>query len=158
MNAYLLALLSFILIFMEFYLPGAILGIIGGLLLFVSYFVLISEGANILEVVLFIGVTLTLLTLLIRYLLWSIPREKKGIYSSGSQQGYVSSSYDKDAIGKEGIVLTDLRPGGFIVLEGGQHPAISITGYIDKGQRVKVIGGEGESLLVKGIELSKDEL
>ena len=34
-------------------------------------------------------------------------------------------------------------------MEGRQHPAISVSGYIPKGENVSVIGGEEQSLIVK---------
>lgn len=156
MIPYIMASFGILLIFLEFYLPGAILGISGAFLLLFSYFALIREGAGPIEILLFILVTIGAVTLLIRYLLWAIPREKRGIYLSGDQAGYVSSTFDKNAIGKKGIVATDLKPGGFIIVNGSQQAAISLSGYIEKGNQVFVISGEGDSLLVKGIDLSKD--
>jgi len=47
--------------------------------------------------------------------------------------------------------LTDLKPGGYILVEGKQHQALSNTGYIVKGKEVKIIGGQEESLIVKQI-------
>ncbi|MCB1113654.1 MAG: serine protease [Chlamydiia bacterium] len=149
MNAYLLAVLALLMIFLEFFLPGGILGAIGGLILLWSYFTLIQEGASALEVGLFIAGTLVLLGGLIRFALWKIPKDKRGIYLGGDQEGYRSAKYDAEAIGKVGEAQTDLRPGGFIVVEGKRHAAISLSGYIDKGSQVKVISGEGESLMVK---------
>lgn len=151
MNPYIAAIIGILLIYFEFYLPGAILGTLGGLAILWSYFLLIDSGAGPFEILTFIGVTLALVVLVVRYALWSIPREKggRGIYLSGDQEGYVSSSYDMQAIGKEGEVLTDLKPGGFIIVDGIQQPAISLSGYIVKGEKVKVISGDGDNLIVK---------
>lgn len=125
------------------------MGVSGGIILLWSYLVFIREGAGGLEVFLFILGTLILTALAVKLALWCIPRNKLGIYLSGDQEGYVSSSYDRAAIGKEGEVLTDLKPGGFILVEGKQMSAISLTGYLEKGKRVIVVSGEGEALLVK---------
>ena len=62
------------------------------------------------------------------------------------------SKFEKHAIGKIGIVLTDLKPGGFILIEGKQHQAISQSGYITKGEEVIVVSGQEESLLVKKVK------
>ena len=151
MNAYLLLFIGLLFVFLEFYLPGAVLGAIGGVLIVTSYIVLIQDGAGATEFLLFLAGSLVAVVLLIRFALWKIPRAKKGhgIYLAGDQEGYVASSFDKTAFGKEGTVLTDLKPGGFILIEGKPHPAISLSGYIEKGQKIKVITGEGESLIVK---------
>ncbi len=42
-----------------------------------------------------------------------------------------------------------MKPGGQVVIEEKKHSAISLSGYITKGNKVKVVGGEGESLTVK---------
>lgn len=151
MSAYLLLFMGLLLIFLEFYFPGIVLGVSGALLMLGSYIVLIQEGAGGLEFFLFFIGSLLALMLLIRFALWKIPRAKKGrgIYLAGDQEGYQASSYDATAIGKEGTVLTDLKPGGFILIEGKPHPALSLSGYIEKGKTVKVLSGEGESLNVK---------
>ncbi|QLH37527.1 MAG: hypothetical protein HWD61_05345 [Parachlamydiaceae bacterium] len=45
--------------------------------------------------------------------------------------------------------MTDLKPGGFIIVDGKQQPAISKEGYLSKGTKVKVIGGEESNLIVR---------
>lgn len=149
MTPYILAAIGLLAIYIEFFLPGGILGIIGGIMIFWSYYAMLTSGAGGVETLLFILGTLAILVLLIKYALWKIPRDKDGIYLAGDQEGYRSSSFDKTAIGKEGIAETDLKPGGFIEVEGNRHAAISLTGYIEKGNKIKVISGEGESLMVK---------
>lgn len=157
MTPYLLLLVGLFLIFIEFYLPGAILGTLGGVLMVASYIALIQRGASATEFLLFLVGSLVALYGLIRFAIWKIPRAKKGrgIYLAGDQEGYVASSFDQNAIGREGTVLTDLKPGGFILIEGKPHPAISLSGYIEKGEKIKVLSGEGESLIVKLKESSK---
>lgn len=68
------------------------------------------------------------------------------------QTGYQASEYDTSAIGKKGVVLADLKPGGYILVEGKQHPAISISGYIPKGEEVEIVGGQEQSLMVKKLQ------
>ncbi|MFO8235801.1 MAG: NfeD family protein [Bacteroidales bacterium] len=55
-------------------------------------------------------------------------------------EGYigVDSSYSS-MVGKEGIAFTVLRPGGKVEIEGDVYDAISELGFIDKGEKVKVI-------------------
>lgn len=70
-------------------------------------------------------------------------------HEQDASEGYVASKFDAAAIGKHGTVLTDLRPGGYILVDGEKHQAISIEGYIFRGSEVEVIGGQEESLMVK---------
>jgi membrane-bound serine protease (ClpP class) len=136
-------------IFLEFYLPGAILGTIGGILL-VASILLVADSENIIFTALYTISVVASVVAIIKYALWKIPRGRQSdsIYSNDSQVGYYASSFDLDAIGKEGIVLSDLKPGGFIEIEGIQLPAISESGYIVKGEHVLVLRGEGDSLIV----------
>ena len=146
--------IGLIMIFLEFYLPGAILGTIGGILL-VSSILLAADSENLLFTVLYTFFVVASVVALIKYALWKIPRgrHKDSIYSDDSQVGYYASSYDLDAIGKKGVVLSDLKPGGFIEIEGNQLPAISESGYIAKGESVLVLRGEGDSLIVTKIKV-----
>ncbi len=154
MNAYLLLIFGLILVYLEFYLPGAILGILGSALLLASIMIFIVEHDSWISILLFIIALFSLLTLLIKFALWQIRNAKpnSSIYLSSSQEGYKASHFDETAIGKKAIVLSDLKPGGFILIDGKQLQAISETGYIEKGSEVIVIGGQETSLIVKQFE------
>lgn len=151
MNPFLLVLIGMILVLIEFFLPGAILGVLGGILILAGVFIFASESLSPWEIVLFVSAIAIILGLLIRFAVWWIARSKPqySIYSDDSQEGYYASSYDVNAIGKIGTVIADLKPGGYILIDGKQHPAISISGYIAKGKEVIVIGGQEQSLMVK---------
>lgn len=151
MIPFLLVFLGLILIFFEFYLPGAILGILGGIFILIAIILFASQSSSIWAVILFIIGCALAVGLLIRFAIWRIVHAKPqySIYSDKNQEGYQASGYDVSAIGKTGIVVADLKPGGYIVIEGHQHPAISTTGYIAKGEYVIVIGGQEQSLIVK---------
>ena len=146
---YALWLVGLLLIFLEFYLPGAILGILGGVLLLASIYQYVSQGTLIGSLFFVTGVIASV-ALLIRFTLWRIRTSKSAysIYSNADQKGYVASEFDKNAIGKIGIVSSDLKPGGYIKIEGKQHQALSESGYVVKGTEVLVIGGQEESLIV----------
>lgn len=150
MNPYILLGIGLILIFLEFYLPGAILGTLGAIFVIGSYVVMAKNG-SLPEFLFFLGGSFIAIYALIRFALWRIPRASPGtsIYLKGDQEGYIASTFDQSAIGKTGVVLTDLKPGGYILVDGTQHQAQSVVGYITKGEKVKVIAGEGDSLLVQ---------
>ncbi len=143
--------LGLLLVFFEFYLPGAILGVAGGAFIITSIILFASQSNSPLAITLFILGAAVSVGLLIRFALWRIVSAKPeySIYSYKDQEGYQASSYDQNAIGKTGIVLSDLKPGGYILVEGKQHQAISIVGYVPKGTEVIVISGQEESLIVK---------
>ncbi len=152
MTAYILLFLGLFLILLEFFLPGAIMGVLGGVALLASIF-LFAQTHAWWAVLLFTLMIIICVTLLIRFALWRIVHAKPGysIYLRQDQEGYQASSFDASAIGKIGEVMSDLKPGGYIIIEGKQHQAISLTGYISKGEKVKVVSGQEESLIVKSI-------
>ncbi len=153
-SPYILLVLGYLLIFLEFYLPGAVLGILGGILLFISLLLFIVEGGTFLGSALYLVLVLAGLIILVKFTMWRIRSAKPGssIYSNDAQTGYVASSFDATAIGKKGIVDTDLKPGGHIIVDGRRHQAISLSGYITKGSEVHVVDGQEESLLVTAIK------
>ena len=151
MNPFILLAIGFLMIFIEFYLPGAILGTVGGVLILLSLILFASQTDSALAVILYTVATAVGLGFLIKYALWKIrhTRPDYSIYSSDAQNGYQASEYDHSAIGKTGIVQSDLKPGGYILIDGVQHQALSQAGYLVKGSEVIVIGGQEESLIVK---------
>jgi membrane-bound serine protease (ClpP class) len=154
MNPFLLAFIGLLLILFEFYLPGAIMGILGSLLLIASVVLFALQTSSLLALSLFvIGVVITII-LVIRFALWRIVHAKPdySIYLHKDQEGYQASSFDKTLIGKTGVVLSDLKPGGYILVEGQQYQAISVSGYITKGNLVSIIGGQEESFIVQFIK------
>lgn len=154
MSPFILLAIGFLLVFLEFYLPGAIMGIAGGGFILASLILFAMQTSSPLAITVFVvGICLGLV-LLVKFAIWRIRTAKpqRSIYSNASQDGYQAVSYDASAIGKEGIVLTDLKPGGFILVEGKQQPAISKEGYLSKGTKIKVIGGEESNLIVRMFE------
>lgn len=151
MVPFILLAVGLLLIFLEFFLPGGIMGTIGALVVLGSIVLFAMETDSGLLVVLFTTASILAVVLLFRFALWRIKHGEAGstIYSDDAQEGYVASAFDETVIGKIGLVSSDLKPGGHILIEDKRHSAISLSGYITKGEKVKVVGGEGVSLTVK---------
>jgi len=138
------------LIFIEFYVPGAIIGTMGGLLVLASLIVFIIQTDSPLAALAYtLGIAVAS-WYLVKFAMWRIrnTRPENSIYSDSSQVGYQASSYDHSAVGKVAVVFSDLKPGGYILVDGKQLQAISQTGYITKGSEVMIVGGQEESLIV----------
>lgn len=151
MSPFTFLVIGFLLVFLEFYLPGAIIGITGGVFILLSLIIFAMQTGSILAVSLFIVGIFVSLIVLVKFAIWRIRTAKpqRSIYSNDAQVGYQAVSFDASAIGKEGTVLTDLKPGGFVIVEGKQHSAISQEGYLSKGTKIKVISGEESNLIVR---------
>lgn len=69
------------------------------------------------------------------------------------EEGFVGvESSQKELIGKTGIASTDLRPSGKVEIEDETYDAKSEIGYIEKGQKVKVIDFKSGQLYVMKAE------
>ncbi|PKP03257.1 MAG: serine protease [Bacteroidetes bacterium HGW-Bacteroidetes-6] len=67
-----------------------------------------------------------------------------------SSKGYIASEQTyHELIGKAGIAYTVLRPSGKIVIDDEQYDATAMVGYIEKNERVKVVGYENMQLIVR---------
>lgn len=150
-TALVLLIVGLLAILLEFFLPGGIFGAIGALFIIGSIVVFAMDSESILLTILYLVATGVAIFLLIKFALWKIRHGEPGktIYSDKDQEGFTASSWDRSMQGKEATVSSDLKPGGHILIDGKQYSAISQSGYISKGEKVVVIGGEGESLQVK---------
>lgn len=149
--AILLLVIGLLAVLIEFFLPGAIFGAIGVLFIITALVVFFQSSDSVLASMLFLIATLAGIIATIKFALWRIRASSGSLYLKGDQKGYVASEWDHTLIGKRGVVLSDLKPGGHILIEGVKHPALSKSGYITKGEEIIVIDGEGDSLIVQKV-------
>lgn len=156
MLPYLILLIGLFLIFLEFFLPGAVLGILGGVAVVAAVINYAMNTASPIYALLFFLLAVAAVYFTIKFAIWKVKNATKdfSVYSEDNQEGYVASSFDKASIGKVGVVMTDLKPGGQVLVDGKRQTAISQSGYLVKGTEVIVVGGQEESLIVK--EYTKD--
>ncbi|MBA3238612.1 MAG: serine protease [Parachlamydiaceae bacterium] len=153
MTAFILLLIGFALIFLEFFLPGAVMGIIGGILVIASIAAFAAESTSVISIIVYVTAVFVGLVIIANLAIKRMQKTapKQTICSDANQDGYVASSFDSKAIGKRGVVLSDLKPGGYILVEGEKFQALSVSGYMSKGAEVEVIAGQEESLIVKQV-------
>jgi membrane-bound ClpP family serine protease len=145
----LLALAGLSLVFLEFFLPGAVLAVLGTLAILVSlgiFFVQYPLPWGIL----YLSVLLLAIFAVCKLALWRVRRSSKAghFYLGEDQEGYAASSFDQSLIGKEGTVSTELKPAGHITVGGQLCQALSESGFISKGAAVQIVGGKGSHLIV----------
>jgi membrane-bound serine protease (ClpP class) len=141
----LLAVLGLLAIFLEFWLPTAIMAIFGlGLVVgSISYAFMISWKW---------GIVLTQfeiisLIFVIRFALKVLKKRKVCLVAD--QENFKGCSFQENCLGKEAEVIKDLKPSGVIEIEGKHFQALSEGDYLKKGAKVTVIGGEGFHLIVR---------
>lgn len=149
--AVLLLCLGFLLVFIEFFIPGIVIGVMGGILIIGSIVLFAIESNSILATLAFIAASVVAFVLLVKFALWKMQNSSPdySVYSADNQEGFYAAKKLPDVVGKSAIAMTDLRPGGYVNIEGHRIQAISKSGYITKGSEVEIIGNEEESLIVK---------
>lgn len=132
-------------------MPGLITGIFGFLLIVTSIvyaFIKLGTTVGVFSILISISFYVALLLAIRKLGLWRrfVLNEKtnwKAIKTFETQNGL---------IGKEGVALTDLKPSGFIFVEGKKIDASSYGEFIPKNSRVKIILIDGIKITVKKIE------
>jgi len=151
MNVAILIVLGLVLIAVDFYLPGFVLGTIGvALMLFalgISYRAYGLDAALVLfvvEVALGIGVGYASIRL--------FPKTAAGkkMILAEAQTGVRAQDEKRqeDWIGREGVALTVLRPAGVAIIDGKRLDVVAESGMIEGGTAIKVIAVHENRLVV----------
>ncbi len=149
----LLFLVGVILIGCEVFLPGGIIGAIGGAMMIAGIVLSYSEfgptGALFSTV---IAIALVTLALFLEFRILPKTRMGRRLFLSGSVQG--STTYSKgeeDMVGQTCLTLTALGPTGFVLLNGKKLEAASRSGFIEKNEEVKITGRDNFRIIVSKI-------
>jgi len=153
MTIVLLFLAGVALIGSEVFLPGGIIGAIGGALMIggiaVSYTEFGAFGAFIATIV---AITLVVLALFFEFKILPKTPMGKQLFMSGSIED--STTYSKagdDVVGQTCRTVTALGPTGFVLLNGKKLEAASKSGFIEKNEEVKVTGKDNFRIIVSKI-------
>ena len=154
MFPYILLFLGLLFIWIEFYVPGGAMAIAGVLFLFAAVISAFMSSASLLEICIFVLLTLVSVIAVIRLAIWRIKKSGKSntFFLSRDQEGYLASKFDETMIGKKGMTLTDLGPAGYVLIDGKRYAALCRGPYVDKGVEVVVLGGEVAHLVVKPVK------
>lgn len=140
------------LILAEFIIPGAICGVIGGILLLTSCALgIYAYPHHLFLIVLLEGAAAAAATIVG---LWYFPKTRiaKLMLLEDTQRldaGWVASEGDESLIGASGEAYTPLRPAGTIVVRGERVSAVTNGDFIEKGALVRVIEVHGNRVVVE---------
>ena len=143
------------LVLAEFFVPGGVLGVLGGCLViastaygwytFPAYGMWIAFGE-------FVG---TGLFVTLGFYLMTRTGAGKLLTLSDTQEtaaGWSSPHADASLQGQEGEVYSALRPSGTVIVNGERVNAVSDAQFIEKGARVRVIEVEGHRVVVERVD------
>jgi membrane-bound ClpP family serine protease len=142
------------LIFLEFFLPGAISGTLGLAALIASLF-LAGENPLNMGISIFIAISISIAVL---FFMIKVLRKKLILFNrmvlfdtAKKEDGYVSNVNRTDLLGKEGIALTVLRPSGTAVFNNERIDVVTEGDFIDQNAKITVVKVEGVRIVVRKI-------
>lgn len=146
-----LSVIGMLLIAVDFYLPGFVLGSVGVVLMIVATVLCGMHHSLTLTLVLFcVQVTAGFVAawLSIKY----FPQTKYGqkmILHETLEGAQSSRNASAELIGREGSAQTVLRPSGMAVIDGKRLDVVAESGMIVAGSAIKVIAVEGTRVIVR---------
>jgi membrane-bound serine protease (ClpP class) len=148
-----LFVLGLIMICLEIFLPGAIIGTIGGLALLSSVVLAFKQQGTVFGIWWLVGtlaVTLAGIYLAIK----SFPRSRTGkiLILQSSETGFVSGGEGLAVlVGKNGAAVSSLRPSGVAEIGGKRIDVVTGGEFIPAGKKITVVAVEGSRVMVKEI-------
>lgn len=152
MEAVVLLILGIVLIILEFFVPGGIVGILGVGAIVGSLFL---SGYDVGHMSMSIGIAF-LVSIIVAVILFRRIGMDKGVFrhvilkdQNTSDQGYVSSVNRNDLVGKTGVAITPLRPSGTGEFEDERLDVVTEGSYIERGKTITVVNVEGVRVIVR---------
>lgn len=147
-----LLVLGYVLLLMEMFLPGGILGILGVASVVYGCWQAFALGpvwggsAVLLSVLMTVG----LVVMIVR----SRTARKLVLDSRPSREWKAPEAALGDLVGREGVTLSPLRPAGIVEIEGRRLDVVADGEFLGVGVRVGVCEVEGTRVVVEPIEQS----
>jgi len=143
-----------LLILIELYVPGfGFWGISGISCIFASFF--LTLGGNMVAVTIMsisLVIAIVAFLLILKFLPSSKLWAKLMLKESETSQAGFSSSYDYSIyLGREGVVVSLLRPAGMMIIDGIKLDVVSEGQYLEPGTKVKVVSVNGSRIVVRSI-------
>lgn len=140
-----------ILLALEIVVPGAILGIAGGVSMLAGVLVAFGTfggtGGMIATLVALVALSATV------YLefVWLPKSRFAKNFTAGTTIDATSQpalAKEADVIGREAIAQTVLAPSGYVAVDGKRYEAYSQSGHVTTGERLRVVGLDNFRLIV----------
>lgn len=149
------AVLGVLCIFAEVFLPGGVLGILGWLLIGISFVGAYNVWHLTLPFFLFAAGFILAGVLMYVVAIKLMPKTPVGkvIFLRDTQKGYdVSVTEDQELIGKEGVALSLLRPSGVAEIGGKRVNVMTEGEFIQKDEKIRVCELKDNQLVVQRID------
>jgi len=142
---------GFVLLCTEVFLPGGVLGVLGGCALLYAVVLGYQQFPPVYAHLLLVGVVLGVglgMVWWAQYLPRSFIGRRLTLTRSQADSSTVDSKMSS-LLGEHGVAHTDLRPVGIALFRGQRYDVISDGGVIARGTAIRVVGVEGNQVLVR---------
>lgn len=150
----LLFVAGIVLMIMEIFLPGGIVGIIGVIAMLTG---LILAGGTLTGILIAIAIAIVVTIIgsyfFIRSFGYNGPMKRLVLFdSTSSDKGYLSHQDRRDLTGKTAITVTPLRPSGTVKLDDEFVDVVTEGSYIGRDVNVKIVKVSGGRVVVRSVE------
>ncbi|MGC4072130.1 MAG: NfeD family protein [Nibricoccus sp.] len=144
-------LVGIVLLALEIVVPGAILGIAGGIAMLVGVFVSFGTFGGAGGAIATIVALLALGATLYLEFVW-LPKSRlvKSLVAEANADvtSQTALANESDVIGREAVAQTVLAPSGYVSVGGKRYEAYSQSGHATAGERLRVVGLDNFRLIV----------
>jgi membrane-bound serine protease (ClpP class) len=137
----------------ELIIPGGILGIFGGALIFcavvLGFFIFEMPYSMLAAIGIIVGSFIV-------FLIWMrvLPQTSigKSLTLAKDGQDFKATEDFRELLNQSGQAETDLRPAGIALIDGERMDVVSESDWIEKGSKIKVVQVEGNRVAVRRLE------
>lgn len=142
--------IGYILVILEIFVPGGILGVLGGLsIVYACYLAFgLSPGWGFSAV----GLSLVVTVVVVVGFLRSRTARRLVLSSPEPKTWKAQNLRLTELVGHEGVTLSPLRPAGMAELGGQRVDVVADAEFLDAGVAVRVLEVEGNRVVVEAIE------
>lgn len=153
-----LIVVGIILITLEIFLPGGILGILAAICFIAAVVIAFREGEDSTLGLITLGGVLCIGMAYLFFFTVVLPQTKMGQrFSLQTNIDGKGTNDSHDLLYREGITMTDLRPGGIARIDGDRIDVVAVVGYLAKGTAVRVVEIDGSRISVQELPAGSAE-
>ena len=148
-----------ILLALEVIVPGAILGIIGGIAMLVGVIVAFDQyGFQAGGLAAVAALALVALTLYLEFVLLPRSRLARTFSMTATVDGRSQPALaDRAVIGKRAVAVTPLAPSGVVELDGRRYEAFARSGHVPAGTQLDIIDLDNFRLVVSKTSITQNQ-
>ena len=144
-----LFLLGLIMLSLEIFLPGGVLGIMGGVAMLIgTAFAFRDHGAAGGAIALVAALVLVSAAFYLELVILPKTRMGRGLVLSAQVTGTASTPGDAALVGRTCEAATVLAPSGFVVVDGRRMEAFCRDGFVEAGTKLVIQGTDNFRIIV----------